>query len=145
MGIWNALFGSADTVNKISDGIYDGLDAAIYTDEEKAKHKLDKTELAIRLLKVYEPFKLAQRLLALLFSIPFVLIGFLACVCFMASLFIHGASTAHEAIYSQLKTLIELDIQLFGQPCSIILGFYFLGGAGEGMIKAWVDKNSSKK
>ena len=36
-----------------------------FTDEEKAKHKL-------ALLKAYEPFKLVQRYIVLLFTIPYV-------------------------------------------------------------------------
>ena len=52
--------------NKLTDAIIDSGDALVFTDEEKAKMKLE-------LLKHYEPFKLAQRLLSLIFTINFIL------------------------------------------------------------------------
>ena len=51
--------------SKLTDAIIDSGDALVFTDEEKAKMKIE-------LLKHYEPFKLAQRLLSLIFAINFI-------------------------------------------------------------------------
>jgi len=52
MGLLGKIFGSDDAISKAADGIYNGVDKAFYTDEEKAEGFLS-------LLKAYEPFKLA--------------------------------------------------------------------------------------
>ena len=70
MGIWASLFSSPSVIKKAADGIYNGVDAAIYTDQEKAAGFMG-------MLKGYEPFKIAQRLLMLVVTIPYVLIWFL--------------------------------------------------------------------
>ncbi len=144
MGIWSTLFGSSKVVNTIADGVYDGLDAVVYTDEEKVSDSLKKADFKIRLLKAYEPFKVAQRFLALLFGIPFVVIGTIAMLVFLFSIFKYGPGLEHKFVYEQLKILIELNIDLFGQPVAIVLGFYFFGGAGEGILNAWSNKQTKK-
>jgi hypothetical protein len=58
MSIWTSLFSSPSVIKKAADGIYNGVDAAIYTDQEKASGFMG-------MLKGYEPFKIAQRLLML--------------------------------------------------------------------------------
>ena len=55
-GLLGKLFGSDKVIGKAVDGVYNGVDKLFYTDEEKA----DNWRLA---MKVYEPFKLAQRLI----------------------------------------------------------------------------------
>ena len=41
MGIWASLFSSPSVIRKAADGIYNGIDAAIYTDQEKAAGFMD--------------------------------------------------------------------------------------------------------
>ena len=62
MAFWSKLFGS----DKIISAGINTIDKIVYTDEEKADNKLS-------LLKLYEPFKLAQRLLAVIYSIPYAI------------------------------------------------------------------------
>ena len=52
--------------NQLLKAVIDTGDALVFTNEEQAKMKAE-------LLKQFEPFKLAQRLLALLFTINFIL------------------------------------------------------------------------
>jgi uncharacterized membrane protein len=110
MKLLGRLFGSEKTIDKISSGI----DKAVFTKEEKAD------EFRV-LLKLYEPFKVAQRLLALIFCIPYALGWFTA---FVGSFF--------TEIDSQLQ-LLSGDISII---VGIIIAFYFGGGAVEGVIKS---------
>ncbi|MDB4261368.1 hypothetical protein N9878_00735 [bacterium] len=108
MGIWSNLFGTENVVNKAVDGIYDGLDAAIYTNEEVAR---DRKEL----LSLYEPFKLAQRLIALTFCIPY-----------MAA----WSVTFFASFKYDVTSQVEMLLNPIG-PASIIaiiVSFYFYGG-----------------
>lgn len=109
MSVFSSLFGTENVVNKVVDGIYDGLDAVVYTGEEKVK---DRKEL----LKLYEPFKLAQRLIALSFCIPYMLAW---SVTFFASFFI------------EVKDQVEMLLSPVGPATivAVIVGFYFYGGA----------------
>jgi len=112
MGFFGKLFGSSDVVEK---GL-SVVDAAFYTDEERA-------EMKERILKAYEPFKLAQRLLALMFSAVFlVLLVFLVVLSFFCD------------ISDQIKIIAQYMSSEFTTPIMIILAFYFGGGAAEGII-----------
>jgi len=132
MGILSKIFGSNDVIKKAADGVYDGVDAAFFTTEEKAQHFKD-------LLKLYEPFKLAQRLLAAIICVPYMFVWIL-CAC------LYGASVAFDPCLDQAcksyqlltvaQDLASFNNQMLATPVSIILAFYFGGGAIEGVMKS---------
>ena len=109
MGFFSKLFGS----DKIIDAGVNGIDAMFFTDEEKSNAKM-------QFLKLYEPYKLAQRYLALIYSIPYALAWL---VTFIASFFVDVALQIEllkgDAFYINI----------------VILSFYFGGGAAEGIVK----------
>lgn len=131
MGIWARIFGSSDVIKQAADGIYNGVDAAWYTDEEKAKGFL-------ALLKNYEPFKLAQRLLALAVTVPYVLVWIMCAGLMLVSpLFDPGMAKHAEEV---ARTVSEWNDNTLGFPVSLVLGFYFGGGAVEGIVQRWRDR-----
>ncbi len=71
MGILSSIF-STDTISKAVDAVIDTGDAVVYTSEEKAKAKQLATETKMKMLPLFEPFKIAQRLIALIFTINFI-------------------------------------------------------------------------
>ena len=95
--------------SKITDAIIDTGDMLVFTDEEKAKMKLD-------LLKHYEPFKLAQRLLSLIFAINFIIAFWVG-----VALFIWFPNLASG--YIGLVKAYQL-----GWIMLAIVSFYFTGG-----------------
>ena len=125
MGIWSTLFGSENVIKKAADGIYNGVDAAFYTDEEKATGFFN-------LLKAYEPFKIAQRLIALAITIPYVVVWILCALMLVASGFVdpaYGKQIAEASLH-----LGELNNNTLGTPVALVLSFYFAGGALEGVV-----------
>ena len=114
MGVLANIFGSDKVIGKITDGIYNGVDKIVYTEEEKAENLKD-------VLKLYEPFKLAQRLLSLVFAIPFVICW---TITFMMS-FTDFDITEQAAL---------LDGKM-GDISLAIIGFYFFGGMLGGIPK----------
>lgn len=114
MGIFSNIFGS----DKAIDAGINAIDALVFTDEEKADKKA-------MFLKLYEPYKLAQRYLAMIFCIPYSLACFLT---FAASFFVDV--TTQVAMLSSDWSSISILIALF----------YFGGGAAEGGIKAFKNK-----
>ena len=100
--------------NKLTDAIIDAGDAIVFTDEEKARMKIE-------LLKHYEPFKLAQRLLALIFTINFIAAFWIGVALFvwfpnLASGFL-GLVKAYDLGWIMLA----------------IVSFYFTGGVINGL------------
>lgn len=116
------LFGS----KKVVDAAISGIDSAFYTEEEKAQSLERRIALKIKLLSAYEAFKVAQRVLALLYGVPYVTAWFIT---FLASFYID--------VDMQFKLLTNSDIAMANL---IILGFYFMGGAGESIMKYRVKK-----
>ena len=114
MSIFRSLFASENVVNKIADGLYDGLDAIVYTAEEKVEHRKE-------FMKLYEPFKKAQRFLMMIFCIPYAAAWSLT---FLVS-FTDADITKQEKILSGAM----------GDAASIIVAFYFLGGVINGVKK----------
>jgi hypothetical protein len=114
------MFG-LETIGKIlgSDKVIESgikaIDSFVYTDEEKA---VQKTEL----LKHFEPFKLAQRYLALLFSFAFV-------AAFIASI---GLSLFGLPYAGIVKIVEAFNISWIVLS---IVTFYFTGGTIESFKK----------
>lgn len=113
-----SLFGSG-AADKVASAVYDGADAAWFTDEEKARH-------AIKLLEAYHPFKKAQRWLMLIIMIPFVglhviglIYGFLVAP-LMGDLAVTMQTSARE--------MMQLHNDNLFVPASIVVGFYLGGG-----------------
>jgi len=125
MSFWASLFGGSDLVDKVSKGI----DASFFTPEEKAKHYLE-------VLKNIEPFKLAQRWIAVVLVLPYVLV-WLIC----AGLFIAAATADIESTASRLIQISDMlatrNNDNLGFPVSLVVGFYFAGGALEGIVAKW--------
>jgi hypothetical protein len=112
MNLIGKLFGSDKAISKAVDGIYDGLDALVLTPEERLENFNTQ-------LKLYEPFKVAQRLLACIFGIPYSLAWF---VTFCASF-----------VLDDITPQIELLTGTMGQIVLAIVAFYFVGGVVDGL------------
>ncbi|MCT4632801.1 MAG: hypothetical protein N4A76_08695, partial [Firmicutes bacterium] len=76
MGFWTgvkSLLSVGDGVSKVLDASVDSIDAIVLTDEEEIQYNIAMSKVKIEMLKAYHPFKLAQRLLALIFAFLFSL------------------------------------------------------------------------
>jgi hypothetical protein len=113
------IFGSKQVIGAAISGI----DKSIFTREEQADYTL-------KIMKAYEPFKLAQRLLAVMFSAVFLL-AFIVTFGF----FTYGSVTDSEMIISASREMLNLTWEVLGTPISLIVGFYFMGGLVNGINK----------
>lgn len=113
------LFGSESVVKK---GV-DLIDNAFYTDQEKASQKL-------KLLNSYEPYKLAQRYLAVMFCFVF-LISFLVGVVFVC-------------LGRDVDALLDLVSEFYLWAIVLtIISFYFGGGFIESFVKTKKTKKTN--
>ena len=105
MNIFSRIFGSESVVEAGRDAI----DKVFYTAEEKADQHA-------KFLKLYEPFKLAQRVIATIIIGPYMLAWLVVVVC--------SFSYTKEELAFPLE-LLSGDV---GTAMLIIVGFYFAGG-----------------
>ena len=70
MGLLGTLFGSPKTVNTITDGLTRGIDAVVFTPEEKANFIKD---MVLKLQDQYLPRALSRRIIAVLITAIFCL------------------------------------------------------------------------
>ena len=123
MGILSTLFGSKSVIKA---GI-DGIDAMVFTDEEKSTAKG-------AFLKLYEPYKIAQRYIAMTFCPAYIGCWVLTFLIEVIDIFI-----SKDLDTSVLYELLQGDVAMM---VILILGFYFGGGAAEGIV---TQLNSKKK
>tara|TARA_R110000822_G_scaffold13977_7_gene49293 strand:- start:3695 stop:4057 length:363 start_codon:yes stop_codon:yes gene_type:complete len=115
MGILSEILGSGDTVPRWLDLIDSFHTSSVEEIEAKTKAKTD-------LMKSYEPFKIAQRVLAILFSATYIVSFFIVLIMGIFEV----DATGIKGVISEFKiAYIVLTI----------VGFYFGSGAIEGVIK----------
>lgn len=118
MSFLSGLFSSTSVIDKTTDALISSGDKLVYTDEEKADMKLKLGEFHIKLLTAYEPFKIAQRILAIWFSLLFG-------ISFLIALFL---AINGKDITAVLETVSSFSL---GTIVLAIVVFYFGGGTIE--------------
>lgn len=112
-----------DTANKAVDGIYNGIDKAIYTEEEKAEMTQKQIETKLKMLPLFEPYKLAQRYIAII-SIVNIFFAFW-----------FGSFLIFMEMDQKLDKFIQLsDVFNLGWVLLAIIGWYFTNGALNGIV-----------
>jgi len=137
MTILNKIFGLDDTAGKVVDGVIDGIDALVYTDEEEAQDKLkfltQKTDATLKLIKAkaeakesYHPYKITQRVIALSFTFIYL---FLILNGIMAILWGFGN-------IENVKEAVKFANSMWlGEITLAIISFYF----GDSVYKKYTD------
>lgn len=120
MGIWSTIFGTGDVIAKGLDLIDKKFPSDAQMLEAQTKAKTD-------LLSSYAPFKIAQRWLALLFGLTFVSSYILVLVMYFRD--------------QPIKDVMEiLGMFKIDWIMLTIVGFYFGGGAFEGIVNRIKEK-----
>ena len=115
------LLGRIFNPKKLGESLISGVDKAILTNEEK----LDYMQ---KMLVLYEPYKLAQRVLAIMFSGSFLLVHVITAIT-------HFIYVLRELNPEPIISLYQYNNDSLGTLVMIIVGFYFAGGVLEGTVK----------
>ncbi|MEL7290567.1 MAG: hypothetical protein AAGJ67_01465 [Pseudomonadota bacterium] len=107
MSLWSRIFGSHSFIDKSLGALSKTGDAMFFTDEEKAKHKLVQ-------LKEFEPFKLVERYIVLLFATPYVLLHLIVVIGYMRGF-----------KWQPISLMIN---EAFGYRVLTAIGLYLTGG-----------------
>jgi len=109
------MIGKLFSSKKVVDSAISGVDKAFFTKEEQM-------DVFQKLLVLYEPYKLAQRILAIVFCVPWAIAWSLVVVMAFSGA---DVSAVTPFLGGKMGTIVLT-----------ITAFYFGGGALEGMIRA---------
>lgn len=115
---------------KLGESIISGVDKAILTNEEKIDYMKE-------MLKLYEPYKLAQRILAIMFSTAFLFVHVLTAIT-------HFIYTLRELDTTLIKQLYTYNNDSLGMIVLMVMSFYFAGGVLEGSITRFTKLKQDK-
>lgn len=114
------MFGLLDG-NKALDTVSKGVDKVFFTDQEK-------TEMHIRFLKAYEPFKKLQRILAIIVGVPYVLTHLI------------GIYFLINDNFEKAMKISEYNNDNLGYAFGAVVTLYLGGGLIEGAIGKFKEK-----
>jgi len=124
------IFTTPEIAKKAVDGVYNGIDKAFYTSEEKAEDKKELRGWFLRYLEATNPQNLARRVLAFGVAGLWIVLIIAATVLSIAAALLESAAAAMAA--KAVATIIADYVQL---PFSGIMAFYFVTHLARGYKK----------
>ena len=122
--IFQAIFGSPESMKKIVDGTVDGIDAMFYTDEERAETKTARLEWLLKWLQSTQPQNVSRRFIAIVVTLLWAFLIVYAVIAFTIQYAImpEGASVENFGVaaftFNMLKDVVAI-------PFAGIMTFYF--------------------
>lgn len=124
MSFWGRLWGSSEAVNTVVGGVRDGLDALVYTDEEKAndsaKERSEARSMLVGWMAATQGQNLARRLIALVVTGVWVTQYITVQILSIISIWIDNP----EKIKASAAVISDAAQSMNG-AMMLILGFYF--------------------
>ena len=142
MSFMGRLFGSQKAIEGAVDSVSKGLDALVYTDEEKsidnAKSITEARQMLIEWIKASQGSNLARRIIALSVTFSWLLMYFTSMCLNVASVFVNPADTQKAA------TIIgDYADGMNGAVMMVLLYYFAAPHMGQG-IQAALDKLGKK-
>ncbi|GGI92826.1 hypothetical protein GCM10007978_33040 [Shewanella hanedai] len=124
MGFWGRLFGSSHAVNAMVDGVTNGLDALVYTDEEKsldaAKERSEARGMLVSWMAATQGQNLARRFIALVIAGIWVFQYLTVTLLSIISIWVGDP----EGFERSAKVIGE-NAEQMNAAMMLVLGFYF--------------------
>ena len=144
MSFWSKLFGTDKGIESVVNSVSNGLDALVYTDEEKstaaAHDRSEARKMVIEWMGNTQGQNLARRLIALSLTMMW---GVIHGIKTLLATYAPWADNAKQ-IMASVAALEEATTQLNG-AMMLILGFYFaapyMGSVVEGALNKFGKKN----
>jgi hypothetical protein len=129
MSFWGKLFGTEKALNGIVDGVTNGLDALVYTDEEKAADAAaDRSEarkMVVQWMAATQGQNLARRLIALSITGVWLSMYLLSVLCAMVAVFTNADGVVTAEKINQVGTVAKGAAMDMNPAVMLILAFYF--------------------
>ena len=113
MGLLKKIFGTAETADVVAKGAVRGLDALVFSNEERAQMSQKVNEWYLKYLEATQPQNIARRMIA-------VMVTALWAGLLILSVLLYPLNNDWSRI-----SFTALD-EIVNQPFGIIIGFYFL-------------------
>ena len=140
MGFLGKIFGTAKSVEQVVGSVTRGLDALVYTDEEKAGDAADERRAArrevIEYMKATSAQNVTRRVIALTIIAMWALTYFTSMVMVQVSVFTGDVLLATKL--QEASTLLDDNISDIEQSLMIVLVFYFGAPHMEKVIGGWL-------
>ena len=117
------LFGNSKAADKAVDGIYNGLDALVFTEEEKSVAAQKILDFKIEYAKHTQNQSVSRRIISVGVTAMWVIVG----------LGLLAAKALGHDSFAEYAFKFMVDVVM--QPFSIIVGFYFLAHVVKGLGK----------
>lgn len=132
MGIgsfFGKLFGTEKALGGIVDGVTNGLDALVYTDEERAKDAAaDRSEarkMIVQWMASTQGQNLARRLIALAITGTWLGMYLLSVLCGMVAVFVDSSGAVTSAKVNEVGGIAKAAAYDMNPAVMLILAFYF--------------------
>jgi hypothetical protein len=116
IGVLKSLFGSPKSTGKIVDAAVKGLDAVVFTEEERSEASGHMRDWYLKYLEATQPQNLSRRFLAIMIGLVWAFILLLA-------------SLTYPFMPEYSEFLFKVLVENINTPFGVILGFYFLTAA----------------
>ena len=124
MGFWGRLFGSSHAVNAMVDGVTNGLDALVYTDEEKsldaAKERSEARGMLVSWMAATQGQNLARRFIALVIAGIWVFQYLTVTLLSIISIWVGDPEG-----FERSAKVIGQNAEQMNAAMMLVLGFYF--------------------
>lgn len=129
MSFWGKLFGTEKALNGIVDGVTNGLDALIYTDEEKAADAAaDRSEarkMVVGWMAATQGQNLARRLIALSITGVWLAMYLFSVLCSMVAVFTNAGGVVTAEKVATVGVIAQDAAADMNSAVMLILAFYF--------------------
>jgi len=145
MSFWGKIFGTDEAIKGAVGAVRDGLDALVYTEEEKAndasKERSEARSMLVGWMEATQGQNLARRVISLAITGVWLLQYVVAQVASAIAVFWPEAA-------GQLNALSALQLQSadnMSPAVMLILAFYFAAPHMSDVVKAFTEKMGTKK
>lgn len=129
MSFWGKLFGTEKALTGIVDGVTNGLDALVYTDEEKAADAAaDRSEarkMVVGWMAATQGQNLARRLIALSITGMWLGMYLLSVLCGMVAVFTNEVGVVTATKINEVGNIAKTAAIDMNPAVMLILAFYF--------------------
>lgn len=145
MSFWGKIFGTDEAIKGAVGAVRDGLDALVYTEEEKAgdaaKERSEARSMLVGWMEATQGQNLARRVISLAITGVWLLQYVIAQISSAIAVFWQEAA-------GQLNALSALQLQSadnMSPAVMLILAFYFAAPHMSDVVKAFTERMSAKK
>ncbi len=129
MSFFGKLFGTEKALGGIVDGVRDGLDALVYTDEEKAgdaaKDRSEARQMVVQWMSATQGQNLARRLISLSITGIWLLMYLMSVICGMIAIFTNDSGVVTSEKLLAVGVIAKNAAFDMNPAVMLILAFYF--------------------